>query len=73
MVGRAKIGKESLSILNIFHSSFDLKKYEQKCGPSEKMDGNCHVFANSRWEILPPLLLAGWSYLGISQRLSNTL
>jgi hypothetical protein len=70
---RAKIGKEPLSILNIFHSSFDFKKCGQKGDPSEKMDRNCHVFANSRWEILPPLLFAGWRYLGISQRLSYTL
>jgi hypothetical protein len=30
-------------------------------------------FADSRWEILPPLLLAGSRYLGISQRLTYTL
>jgi hypothetical protein len=33
-------------------------------------DGNCHVFANSCWEILPLLLLAGCGY---SQRLFYTL
>jgi hypothetical protein len=31
-----------------------------------------NIFANSRREILPPLLLAGGGYLGISQRLSYT-
>jgi hypothetical protein len=34
------------------------------------MNGNFHVFVDSRWAILPPLLLAGGWYLGISQRLS---
>jgi hypothetical protein len=47
-------------------------KYEQKRSPSEQRDGNCHVFANSHWEILAPLLLTGGGYLGISQRLSYT-
>jgi hypothetical protein len=37
------------------------------------MNRNCHVFANSCWEILPPLLLADNGYLGISQQLSDTL
>jgi hypothetical protein len=37
------------------------------------MNGNCHIFANSRWAILPPLLLANSGHLGISQRLSDTL
>ncbi len=41
--------------------------------PSGKRDGNCHVFANSHWEMLPALLLAGCGYLGISQWLSYTL
>jgi hypothetical protein len=30
------------------------------------------LLANSRWEIIPPLLLAGGGYLGISQWLSYT-
>jgi hypothetical protein len=37
------------------------------------MNENCHVFADSRWAILPSLLLAGGGYLGISQGLSYTL
>jgi hypothetical protein len=37
------------------------------------MKGNCHVFADSHWEILPSLLLADCGYFGISQRLSYTL
>ncbi len=40
---------------------------------SEEMDGNCHVFANSLWAILPQFLLADVGYLGISQQLSHTL
>jgi hypothetical protein len=70
---RAIKGKEPLSILKIFTAPSTFKKCEQKHFPSEKRDGNCHVFANSRWEILPPLLLAGCRFLGISQRLSYTL
>jgi hypothetical protein len=37
------------------------------------MNGNCHGFANRRWAILPPLLMAIGVYLGISQQLSYTL
>jgi hypothetical protein len=70
---RAIIGKEPLSIFTVFTAPSTFNKCEQKHSPSEKRDGNCHVFANSRWEILPPLLLAGCRYLGISQRLSYTL
>jgi hypothetical protein len=33
----------------------------------------CHIFANSRWAILPTLQLAESECLGISQQLSNTL
>jgi hypothetical protein len=29
-----------------------LKKCKQKCSPSEKRAGNCHVLADSRWEML---------------------
>ncbi len=63
---RAKIGKELLRFKNIFTAPTTFNKCEQKRGPLEQRDGNCHVFANSRWEILPPLLLAGGRYLGIS-------
>jgi hypothetical protein len=49
--------------------SQSINKCEQKRGPSEKWDGNCHVFANSCWEILPPLLLEDRGYMVISQRL----
>jgi hypothetical protein len=24
----------------------------KKCGPSEKKDGNCHILADSRWEMV---------------------
>jgi hypothetical protein len=41
--------------------------HEQKCSASEEMNGNCH------WAMLPPVLLAGSWYLGISQQLSYTL
>jgi hypothetical protein len=32
----------------------------------KEMNGNCFVFADSRWAILPPLQLAGSGYSGIS-------
>jgi hypothetical protein len=38
-----------------------------------KGDGNCHVYADGRWAILPSLLLADGGNLGISQWLSYTL
>jgi hypothetical protein len=50
---------------------------KRKCCAKEKRDGNCHVFANSRWAIQSPLLLAGLFptvflyFLRIAQRLSN--
>jgi hypothetical protein len=66
---RTKIGKEPLSILNILTAPLTFNKCEQKCGRLGKRDGNCQIYANSRWEMLPPLLLAGCRYLGISQRL----
>jgi hypothetical protein len=69
---RAKIGKEPLSITNFFTALSTFNKCEQKRCPSEKRDGNCYVFANSHWEILPLLLMAYGRYLGISQRLSYT-
>jgi hypothetical protein len=55
-LARANIGEEQLSVFKVFHSSFDYV-CKQKCGASEKRNGNCHVFANSRWAILPFLLL----------------
>jgi hypothetical protein len=36
------------------------------------MNGNCYVLANSRWAILPCLLMADGGNLGISQQLSHT-
>ncbi len=37
------------------------------------MKGNYHIFADRCWALIPPLLLAGGWYLGISQGLSYTL
>jgi hypothetical protein len=73
LLERAKLGKEPLSSYKNFTAPSTFEKCEQKCSPSEKMNGNCQVFANSRREILPPLLLADGRYLGISQQLSYTL
>jgi hypothetical protein len=44
--------EEPLVLFRIFKCSFDLKKSQQKRGPSEKRAGNCHVLANSSWEML---------------------
>jgi hypothetical protein len=47
--------------------------YKHKFSSSEEINGYCHIFADSRCAILPPLPLAGGRYLGISQQLSYTL
>ncbi len=73
MVGKSKNRQSRWALKTFFTAPSTFNKCEQKHGPSEKRDGNCHIFANSHWEILPPLLLAGCRYLGISQRLSYTL
>jgi hypothetical protein len=39
--------------------------FKQKCGPSEKRDGNFHVLADSHWEML---LKAVGQWLGIPKR-----
>jgi hypothetical protein len=46
------VEEEPLVVFKIFNSSFDFKKCSKKHGPSWKRDGNCHVLADSRWEIL---------------------
>ncbi len=38
--------------LKFLKAPLNFKKCEKKRGPSEKRDGNCHVLANSRWEML---------------------
>jgi hypothetical protein len=70
---RAKVGEELLSIFKIFHSSLTFNKCKQECRDSQKRDGNCYIFANSHFAILPPLLLAESGNLGIFQWLSYTL
>jgi hypothetical protein len=70
---RAKEGKEPLSILKIFHSFFDLINVNRNAALQRKGMEICHIFANSCWTILPPLLLADSRYLGISQGLSDTI
>jgi hypothetical protein len=70
---RVKIGEEPLVLLNISTAPATFHKCKQKHSDSKTRDGNCHVFANSGWAILPPLLLADSGYLRIAQRLSNSL
>jgi hypothetical protein len=72
MVGKSTNRKRAIEHKKFFSAPSTFNKCEQKRSPSEKRDGSCHVFANSRWKILPPFLLAGCRYLGISQRLSYT-
>jgi hypothetical protein len=77
MVGQAKIGEEPLGFSKIFQSSFDLHVINVNRNAALKRkgmeNGNCHVFADSCWAILPSLLLAVRGYLGISQRRFYTL
>jgi hypothetical protein len=74
MVGKNKNSKRAAEHIKKFLTPpLTFNKCEQKCGLSGKRNGNCHVFANSHWEMLPPLLLSGCRYLGISQQLSYTL
>jgi hypothetical protein len=70
---RAKIGEEPLSIFKFSTASSNFNKCKQKCSISEEINGNCHVLVNSHWAVLHPLLLANSEYMGISQRLSDTL
>jgi hypothetical protein len=70
---RGKIGEDPLSVLKFSTASLTFNKYKQKRSSSEEINGNCYIFANSRWAILPALLLGNSQYLGISQRLSKTL
>jgi hypothetical protein len=72
MVGKNKNRKRAAEHFKNF-APLTFNKCEQKCDPSEKRDGNSHIFANNHWEMLPPLLLAGCRYLGIFQQLSYTL
>ncbi len=41
--------------LTIFNASLGFNKYEQKSSASEKLDGNCHIYVDSRWAILSRL------------------
>jgi hypothetical protein len=73
MVG-VKIRGEPLSLLNKLPQLLRLLIYvNRNAALWRKGMEICHVFANSRWAILPPLLLADSGFLGISQRLSCTL
>jgi hypothetical protein len=38
-------------LLKFFNVPSTFKKCKQKCGPSEKRAGNCHILADSRWEL----------------------
>jgi hypothetical protein len=50
IVGKSKKEEETLRVFLISHGSLD---------HSEKKDGNRQFFADSRWAVLPCLLLAG--------------
>jgi hypothetical protein len=59
--------------LKFFKMSLMFYEDKHKCSASEKINGNCHAFADSRWAMRPSLLLTDSEYLGISQCLSNIL
>jgi hypothetical protein len=74
MVGKSKNTRRTAErFYNFPQLLWVFNKRKQKHSSSEEINGNCDVFANSRWAILPALLLANSGNLGISQRLSNTL
>jgi hypothetical protein len=49
---RFVLGEELLVVCKIFKYIFDFNKCEEKCRPSKNRDGNRHVSADSRWEML---------------------
>jgi hypothetical protein len=67
MVGKSKnrrrTARHFLKKFSTVPSTFN--KCKQNRSASEKRDGHCHIFANSCWAILPPLLLADGWYFGI--------
>jgi hypothetical protein len=50
---RAKIGEELLTFLKFSTASSTLNKCKQKRSSSEEIHGNCYIFADSRWAMLP--------------------
>jgi hypothetical protein len=72
MAGERKIRENRRGLADFSPAPLIFKKYTQKLGASEKRDGNCHVFANSRWATLPCryLLMASFSgfFITPSQR-----
>jgi hypothetical protein len=92
IVGKSK-KEESMRVFSILHCSFGFYEILKEPLCLRERNGNCNVFADSHWAILPCLLLSlsfiSWifhhtqlirifarrylCYLGISQRLSNTL
>jgi hypothetical protein len=70
MVEKSKKGEEPLKVSS---TSATFHHYKPKRSSSEKREGNCHIFANSRWAILPPLLLADCGYLGLFPKMFKKL
>jgi hypothetical protein len=68
---REKIGEKPLSFF-LFSTDSSIN-VNRNATPQGKVMEICHVFANSHWAMLPPLLLAGEGYSGICQRLSYSL
>jgi hypothetical protein len=58
MVGKSKNSRRTAEVFLQFSTApSTFNRYKQKCGTLEKKDRNCFVFADSRWAILPQLLL----------------
>jgi hypothetical protein len=55
MIGKSKNSRRNAEVFYIKFSMAPLtcNKYKQKRAAAEKRRGNCHIFANSRWAILP--------------------
>jgi hypothetical protein len=52
LLDRSILGEELLVVFKIVKVPWNFRKCEKKRSPSEYRDGNCHVLADSRWEML---------------------
>jgi hypothetical protein len=52
LLDRSVLEEEPLVVFKIFKCSFDFLKMLTEMQPFRKKAGNCHVLADSRWEML---------------------
>jgi hypothetical protein len=57
IVKKCKEGKKPLRFLKFSAAPLSFNKYSTRSIP-DKRDGNCYIYIDSRWAILPCLLLA---------------